>query len=127
MTSDELNAKLQELSDREDFAPSALAGTGKLLPYYGWFWRSVDFDHPITFAYANGCGDDVPGWVGFCENNKWDYEMFTASADDSKRVRELAEALASEPSHETAQALFDYMQSIRPADVTGTRRWGDNP
>lgn len=40
---------------------------GKRIPYIGWFWRLVDFDRRIV--PIGDCGE----FVGFMENNKWDY------------------------------------------------------
>lgn len=42
-------------------------GSGKRVPYIGWYWRSVDWcskQVPI-----GDCGE----FIGFMENNKWDY------------------------------------------------------
>ena len=124
MTNEELNEKLAALADDEQFVVQGL-GHGKAIPYYGWWWRSVDFDQPITFAYANGEGFDVPSWVGFCERNKWGYEMFTATEEQSQQVRRLCVEFVEQPSSERAQAVFDYLQSIRPEHVRGEKRWGD--
>lgn len=122
MTSDELNRALAALDDNTAIAPPALDGTGKALPYYGWFWRNVDWDSPITFAHAGGDWphssprpiDDVPRWVGFCENNKWGYPMFTATPGQSAEVRRLAERLAADPTALHAADLYNYIQTLRP-------------
>ena len=125
MTSEELNDKLRDLSDEGDiYGPKGLESSGKAIPYYGWFWRTVDFDRPIRLAYADGSGgDDVPSWVGFCEKNKWNYEEFTATREQTAEIRRLAIEFASLPSRGRAQALFDYLQGTRPEHVKGTQRW----
>jgi len=128
MNDDELNQKIRDLDDRDDeLAPAELAGIGKVVAYYGWYWRTVDFSSPITFAYcARQPGEgDTPNWVGFCENNKWNYETFTTTMEETKRVRELCVALALDPTPAAARRLFDYMQGVRPKDVTGLQRWDD--
>lgn len=119
----ELNRKLSNLSDDESLSP--IPACGKAIAYYGWFWRTVDFSIPLRFAYADGNGIDVPSWVGFCENNKWDYEIFEISWADTQAVRELCVSLAETPSRETATKLFEFMQSLKPAHVTGRQRWND--
>jgi hypothetical protein len=126
MDNEQLNRGLVELVEREELIPDALTTSGKAIAFYGWFWRAVDFDRPITFAYANGEGFDVPGWVGFCENNKWGYEQFEATEEQSRNVRSLCEALVVDPSKVRATILFDYMQSTRPATVIGAKRWTDS-
>lgn len=126
MTSEEINERLRTVANKEEIAPSELNGSGKAIAYYGWFWRTVDFDRLISFAYANGDGkDDVPGWVGFCQNNKWGYEEFTTTPEQSAWVRNLCEAFAKEPTASKAKMLFDYMQMTRPVHVTGKCRWNE--
>jgi hypothetical protein len=126
MTDGELNAALGELADKgDDYAPVELRG-GKAIPYYGWFWRNVDFSRPLWLAYANGVGRDVPAWVGFCENNKWGYEEFQISSEATLAVRELCEAFVAAPSKNTARDVFEYLQTLKPEHVTGAQRWEDS-
>ena len=128
MDDDELNARIRNFDgserERDDLFPTRLEGSDKVVAYYGWYWRDVDFSHPISFAYADGTGgSDVPSWVGFCENNKWDYEKFYVSQEETDAVRAACVALVEAPSRELATKLFDLMQSLKPADVTGKKRW----
>jgi len=115
MTSGELNGCLSELSDRGDLGPSGLAGSGKAIPYYGWFWRTVDFDSRIRLAYTRHQGRDVPSWVGFCAKNKWGYPEFTATLEQSSEIRRLCEWFAAVPTRQTATAVYDYLQTLRPS------------
>lgn len=125
MDDSELNGRLSELADNARWCPEPLRQSGKCVAYYGWYWRSVDFSHPLYFAYADGDGVDVPGWVGFCQNNKWGYEMFSVSQEQTVAVRDKCVAFVESPSKETATELFDLMQSLKPANVTGKLRWQD--
>lgn len=55
-------------------------GDGKRIPYIGWFWRSVNFvDGEITIG---DCGD----FIGFMENNKWDYPERELSKEEANKV-----------------------------------------
>lgn len=55
-------------------------GKGKRIPYIGWFWRSVNFvDGDITIG---DCGD----FIGFMENNKWDYPERELSKEEVNKV-----------------------------------------
>src|SRR6266566_4629989 len=54
--------------------------TGKKIFYWGWFWRMVDFDQPITLAWSED------GLTGFCENNKWYYRTVSPSAESVAAV-----------------------------------------
>lgn len=112
LTNDELNNKLSELADKEEFTPDNMIryDSGKAIAYYGWYWRKVDFDSQISLAYGSA-------WVGFCQNNKWDYHEFEATIEQSQIIRDLAESFAMNPSKTHATALFDYMQSIRPQTI----------
>jgi hypothetical protein len=130
MTSGEINEAIctienNKIDEEPPHAPASLRASGKNIPYYGWFWRNVDFDRPITLAYANGDGFDTPGWVGFCENNKWGYQQWTATVEQTTEIRTRCERYANSPSKETAGSVFDYLQAIRPAYIDGTSRWDD--
>jgi hypothetical protein len=115
MDNEELNERLRDLDDA-DIAPDALVEAGKVVAYYGWFWRRVNFDEPLTFAYLDRAGPDAPapGWVGFCEANKWGYPEYTLTREQSLWVRGLCEQLVQDPTKLRATILFDYMQSTRP-------------
>lgn len=49
-----------------EYVGGGLAATAPaLIPYHGWYWRSVDFiGGRITVAHGEGI-------TGICENNKW--------------------------------------------------------
>jgi hypothetical protein len=117
----ELNERIREFDGpsgyRNERTPERLERSEKVVAYYGWYWRDVDFSRPISFAYADGA------WVGFCENNKWGYEQFHLSQEETDAVRAACVALVEAPSRELATKLFDLMQSLKPADVTGKKRW----
>ena len=55
-------------------------GHGKRVPYIGWFWRAVNFaQKEITIG---DCGD----FIGFMENNKWDYPQRDLSLEEADKV-----------------------------------------
>jgi len=114
MDSDHINEAVEAISEQEDLIPDTLVDCGKIIPYFGWFWRRVDFDQRITLAYADGIGFDEPGWVGFCENNKWGHAEFLASVDESAKIRGIVEALVTAPTKERATAVYEYLQSLCP-------------
>ena len=41
----------------------------KRIPYMGWYWRGVDFNNLNITIGTDG------SFVGFMENNKWDYRQ----------------------------------------------------
>ncbi|GAG80631.1 unnamed protein product, partial [marine sediment metagenome] len=43
--------------------------SGKIVPYIGWFWRVVPFNEKKLTL-----GSIPSGFIGFMENNKWDYD-----------------------------------------------------
>lgn len=79
--------------------------TGKKIFYWGWFWRDVDFDKPISLAY------DVQGLVGFCENNKWGYPTIRLSKENSEKLRELCEVAVENSTNEAVAAVNAFMKS----------------
>lgn len=60
-----------DLGDDED-----IHGHGKRLPYIGWFWRHLRF-HSKRLPIGN-CGS----FIGFIENNKWDYPQRHTTEDE---------------------------------------------
>lgn len=54
----------------------------KRIPYIGWFWRDVDFAGREPYIPIGNCGE----FIGFMENNKWDYPQRRLSADETKQV-----------------------------------------
>lgn len=111
MTSEELNAAILAL-DEGDFDVPGLAGTGKSVPYIGWFWRTVDFDRPIRLGRGEGGGPDVPRWAGFMENNKWDYPERRLTAEQSAELRRACEAAVVAASSDGLTELFKTIQRL---------------
>ena len=105
MTSQELNDAIRKLEHERDY----LEGPGgKVVPYIGWFWRTVDFDKP---AYSFGI---IPGeFVGFMENNKWDYEYTRQTTPEEwAEIKGLLEELVANPCREAANAVWNAVQKI---------------
>ena len=96
-------------AEAANFDVSPLLGTGKNVPYLGWFWRHVNFHADYISLADNG------EWVGFCESNKWDYPEWNVRGGDRKRLLEHVVAVVREPSEQTATALYDFLQT-RPGD-----------
>jgi len=117
MNSIDLNEKIMKFcedfknDDHKGITVNGLGESGKIVPYIGWFWRPVDFDKPIRLGY-------IPGqFVGFMENNKWDYDEWKTTKDQTTGIIEHLERFVAEPCNETAQHLFDYVQSCIPLGV----------
>lgn len=102
----ELNRALSEIAGRDDLE----VRHGKAIPYIGWYWRCVDFDQPISFG---DCGD----FVGFMENNKWDYPEFTLTPEQDAEVKAMLRDLAAEPSYPKCRMFWDQVQMYRPTDL----------
>lgn len=89
-------------------SPDSMQDTGKRIFYWGWFWRTVDFDRQITLAW------DESGVTGFCENNKWNYPMLTLSKEDSAELRRLCEEAVESPSIQKIAVVNGFMASKKP-------------
>lgn len=111
MTSDELNDAIARLEDGEPIGAPELTGSGKVVPYVGWFWRTVDFDARITLALCEE-------WAGFCEKNKWGYDEALLSVEASARVRAACETFVTTPAKESAAEVYATIQREWTADFS---------
>ena len=84
-------------------------GSGKVVPYMGWFWRRVPFREKRLTLGA------VPdSYIGFMENNKWDYDEWETTEKQRDEIVRLLLVARSAPSNEAFQAVFDYIQTCKP-------------
>ena len=112
MTSEELNTALSDLSNKGDIY-ECWPASGKAIPYFGWWWRDVNFDHrgPYPFGTAQHSSTGYT-YTGFMENNKWGHKRVTAPPDTWLEIKQLCEDLALDPTKENFQALHQKMQSL---------------
>ena len=128
----ELNSAIKELDGflieaPENLVPPGLAGTGKLFPYVGWFWRAVSWDNGCQRGYKlyipsdsaerydpDAIPGDEPQFIGFMENNKWDYEEGRCTADSFRTIRKAFEAAVLSPTLETLRVAFQAVQDAIP-------------
>lgn len=113
MTSDELNewfANNADRADDKDFYIKGLSGvSGKVVPYYGWGWRFIDFDGVDTLGW------DGETFIGFMGNNKWGYASYWLTREEMAQVRERSVQLATGSQTEADfQSFFDYLQTFKP-------------
>jgi len=124
----QLNKAVAEICDDEQFNVNGLEDTGKCIAYIGWYWRDVDFgcSYGITLGICGEVGQREAlsganmGWVGFMENNKWGYAQFQVKDKRQRRLRQMVEQAVTAPSDKKLQALFDYMQTLRPEQVNSS-------
>ncbi len=116
MDSKTLNAKIKELDGDDRFTVKGLEDSGKVIPYIGWFWRNVDFTRAISLGYTTEGEEewDAPDFVGFMENNKWGYPEVTCTLEQTENVERLLILAVEKPSNQTLQAVFGYIQTLRP-------------
>jgi hypothetical protein len=126
----ELNKRLSEIdADEKDYGYTAIAG--KRLPYIGWYWRSVDFTVMGRYAFGvipQGTADFMcpplqSRFIGFMENNKWDYDYVFADPEQWVAIVSLCQDVADNPCSDTLLALNDAVQALgekRHADTEAT-------
>lgn len=104
MNSETLNKKIYEIDDKDELSTSG----GKCIPYIGWFWRNVDFD---AKTYRFGI---LPGeFVGFMENNKWDYNYTRElTPKEWEKVKALLVDAVTNPTKKTTRVVWDYIQTF---------------
>jgi len=94
----------------------------KIIPYIGWFWRTVNFDKdhcwlgvlPILDEDGTPCGPHDTPRVGFLENNKWNYSMFKIEGDKWQILRTMIGNAVMRPTKERFREVDLYMQSLLP-------------
>lgn len=112
MTSDEINAAIIEL-DADENRPYRSCIGQKIIPYIGWYWRTVYFDD-TSAGYGLGVipahtGEGNDNWkndimsaalramnppnkkplVGFMENNKWGYPTIHLNSEEWEQLKRL--------------------------------------
>lgn len=107
MDSAELNHRVSDVCDDEVYAVNGLEGTGKCIPYIGWYWRTVNWDSPDY--WFGDCGE----FVGFMENNKWGHPYVYANPDQWVRIKALVIAAIEQPTNTTLQMVFDAIQALK--------------
>lgn len=127
MESKEFNERIAKLDGVEN-KPYESFGE-KVIPYTGWYWRTVNFDAPTMQFGVIPAGteealspvNDKP-LVGFMQNNKWGYDYVYASAIEWFNIRSQIEtALLSmrkedfAKANELIQALADGKHNWRVA------------
>jgi hypothetical protein len=117
MDSKTLNQKLALLdTTRVDLCPAPLKAAFKVIPYYGFSWRTVNFDKPVFLGispYVFDNGNDVTPWVGFCPRVKWGHTRWLATQLEGMKIRELCERLVEEPTLENSTRLYEYIQGCK--------------
>jgi len=125
MKSGKINAAIRRIEDtmakKDKWAIKGLEETGKCIPYIGWYWRDVDWDAScITLGILPPCDNPLEstgGFIGFMENNKWGYEQFLITDEAKDGLRKMVEDTLIGQSNKKFQALFDYIQTLRPEKV----------
>lgn len=117
MDSKTLNKKLALLdASRPDLYPAPLKPSFKVIPYYGFSWRIVNFDKPLFLGISPFILDNsnpVVPWVGLCPREKWGHTRWQATQAESEKIRELAEKLVEEPIIENSTKLYYYIQGCK--------------
>ncbi len=116
-----LNAAIVDIEDTLDVPLIEVVGletTGKCIPYIGWYWRTVDFDAD-TFIFGivpriYSEWEKSDGFIGFMENNKWDYAYTRETTEDEwANIKQLLIRAVAEPLNTIDfQAVFDAIQVI---------------
>jgi len=123
MRSEEINERIREIEGDDTIWKDE--ESGKSFPCIGWFWRTVDFDAPDysfgiipagtpEFTISSTHGPDEHGprrpkrFVGFMENNKWDYPYTrTLTADEWAECKRLIVVACGSPTESNLRAVWD--------------------
>lgn len=120
MNSKEINDEICKLDDVDPPIYESCIGK-KLIPYIGWFWRTVNFDtntYSLGVIPPYGNDGDIDSndsyKVGFMENNKWDYNEFKIGKVEWGILKHLITTALIDKTKEAFKAVDDYMQSLLP-------------
>lgn len=124
MNSGEMNIAIYEidkngLSDQEIY--NSCIG-GKIIPYIGWFWRTVDFGADSVWlgilpVYKSEYGSNDKPKVGFMENNKWGYDEFEVKGFKWLYLKKLIITALEDQKENNFRAIDEYMQSLVKEEV----------
>lgn len=115
-----LNNWIAELEETPELFVDGLRGTGKVIPFIGWFWRTVTFTQSFPLGQLDCQGTvfqgvvlEKPGrYIGFMENNKWDYDEWFVSEEQRRGIIDrLRGMMADGATVESLQSFFDYVQT----------------
>lgn len=84
--------------------------SGKLVPYFGWFWRGVDFTKPVTLGV-----DETPAgkqFAAFDESGKFETRLLPLTLEQTHMLRDQLLSIADNPSGEKLEKLFFTMQGF---------------
>lgn len=117
LNSKELNEKIVDLDlHRLDLTPEALKLFNKVIPYYGFNWRTVNFDKLIwlgTSPYTVLDDKEFVPWIGFLTIQKANHKRWQATEEQSTKIKEMLQDLVTEPSLEKTTSFYNYMQECR--------------
>ncbi len=92
-------------------------GTGKSIPYIGWFWRTTNLQNDCVHIGKTPGGYELDtyykGFVGVMENNKWGHPERQLSMDECQIFKSLLCLVdADKYSKESATTLWDWFQTL---------------
>lgn len=94
-----VNQRLNKLIDDTEGSP---------IPYFGWFWRDIDFFSPKGITIAEGNGR-----IAICENNKWGYPERYLTGGEQAQFRDLVWAAYLE--YSKGGTILETRMNIREA------------
>lgn len=90
-----------------------MPGWIKPLPYFGWFWRTFDWNRvPLGLQVADG----EPTVVGIMAKNKWYYREYYCTPNESGIIRSWCEDIATGYSEQRVKCLTLYLQTLADND-----------
>jgi len=107
------------IGDLEDNAELCVGPGGKAVAYIGWYWRSVDFTKPFNLGvcFCQPSMFEGPGnFVGFMENNKWDYVEYTVTQEQYQEIITALRKLREDPTISEVLGVNLLLEKSRPKD-----------
>jgi len=120
MKSDEINKIIEGLDDQTLDNPIYKSCLGeKIVPYIGWFWRTVNFDRKYCWLGIIPANESEDGPVdgpraGFMENSKWHHDEFKIKGEQWKNLKDLIINAVKKCDADSFRAVDLYMQVLLP-------------
>ena len=124
------NEQIHELCDLpydDNNSDRDIHNSGKLIPYIGWFWRSITvtdpafatigrIDHTVGDEPVGDVQDSSDEFVGIMQNNKWGYPERSMTKAEIEKFCEYIDLAIKTPEikdrDQVLSDLWDWMQTL---------------
>lgn len=83
------------------------------IPYMGALWREVDFERiPLGRIPIGKYGGNIDGSIGIMAANKWCYDQYECTKEESQIIRALLVNIVNNPCERTVNYLINHLRGF---------------